>query len=291
MSTASIETADKVRAIGREILPAIMPSQEIYAGQHETEPYAGVTVTRDAQYGPHERHRLDVFAAGGVSGKRPIFIFVHGGGFVMGDKRPHPSSPYLDNVALWAARHGLVGINITYRLAPEFQFPSGAEDLAAAVAWARQHAAEFGGDPQRIFVMGTSAGAVHVADFIAQPPFQAAHAGVKGAILLSGIYDVTFGGAPSAPAYYGEDASGHAAKSSLPGLLESTIPVMFVVTEFDPEPFERQAMRVLEKWTERHGAWPFFLRLMGHNHLTSTFHLNTDDDYLGVQMLRFMGSA
>ena len=288
MSTASIETAAKVRAIGRAILPAIMPSQEIYAGQHETEPYAGVSVTRDAKYGPHERNRLDVFAAEGAAGNRPIFIFVHGGGFVMGDKH-QPGSPYLDNIALWAAHHGMVGINITYRLAPEFQFPSGAEDLAAAVAWARTHASEFAGDPERIFVMGTSAGAVHVADFIAQPQFKAGHAGVKGAILLSGIYDVTFGGAPPAPAYYGEDASTHAAKSSLPGLIESDIPIMFVVTEFDPEPFERQAMRMLEKWSERHGAWPFFLRLMGHNHLTSTFHLNTDDDYLGVQMLRFMG--
>ena len=290
MSTASIETAEKVRAIGREILPAVMPSQEIYAGQHETEPYAGVQVTRDAKYGPHERHRLDVFAAEGASGKRPIFIFVHGGGFVMGDKRS-PGSPYLDNVALWAARHGLVGINITYRLAPEFQFPSGAEDLAAAVTWARDHASEFGGDPDRIFVTGTSAGAVHVADFIAQPQFKGGHAGVKGAILLSGIYDVTWGGAPPAPAYYGEDPSRWSSMSSLPGLLDSDIPIMFVVTEFDPEPFERQALRVLEQWGQRHGSWPFFVRLMGHNHLTSTFHLNTDDDYLGVQMLRFIAGA
>ena len=132
MSTPSIETAEKVKAIGREILPAVMPSQAIYAGQHETEPYAGVKVTRDARYGPHERNRLDVFAAEGASGKRPIFIFVHGGGFVMGDKRATPDSPYLDNVALWAARHGLVGINITYRLAPEFKFPSGAQVTAAA---------------------------------------------------------------------------------------------------------------------------------------------------------------
>ena len=291
MSTASIETAQKIKAIGREILPAVMPSQAIYAGQHETEPYAGVRVTRDAQYGPHERNRLDVFAAEGATGKRPIFIFVHGGGFVMGDKRSHPDSPYLDNVALWAARHGLVGINITYRLAPEFKFPSGAGDLGAAVAWSREHAAEFGGDPERIFVMGTSAGAVHVADFLAQPQFAEAHAGVKGAILLSGIYDTTHGGAPPAPAYYGEDASKHAAMSSLPGLIESPIPILFVLTEFDPEPFERQMLKVLQSWTERHGAWPPFVRLMGHNHLTSTFHLNTQDDYLGAQMLAFMARA
>ena len=287
MSTASIETAEKVRAIGREILPAIMPSQAIYAGQHETEPYAGVKLTRDASYGPHQRNRLDVFAAEGAEGKRPIFVFVHGGGFVMGDKH-QPGSPYLDNIGLWAARHGLVGINITYRLAPEFKFPSGAEDLAAAVVWAREHASEFGGDPDRIFVMGTSAGAVHVADFIAQPQFAPARKGVKGAIVLSGIYDTTFGGAPPAPAYYGEDLSKHGSMSSLPGLVESEIPIMFVITEFDPEPFERQAERVLQLWTERHGQWPFFVRLMGHNHLTSTFHLNTEDDHLGVQMLRFI---
>ena len=290
MSTPSIETADKVAALGREILPAVPGSQAIYADQHESEPYQGIKLTRDARYGPHERNRLDVFAANGATGKRPIFVFVHGGGFVMGDKH-QPGSPYLDNIALWAARSGMVGINITYRLAPEFKFPSGAEDLALAVRWAREHASEFGGDPDRIFVMGTSAGAVHVADFIAQPQFEADRKGVKGAILLSGIYDITWGGAPPAPAYYGEDASRHDSMSSLPGLLDSQIPLMFVVTEYDPEPFERQAARVLERWTERHGAWPAFLRLMGHNHLTSTFHLNTGDDYLGVQMLRFMARA
>jgi triacylglycerol lipase len=290
MSTASIETADKVAALGREILPAVPGSQAIYASQHESEPYQGIKLTRDARYGPHERNRLDVFAAEGATGERPIFVFVHGGGFIMGDKH-QPGSPYLDNIALWAARHGMVGINITYRLAPEFKFPSGGEDLALAVRWARQHASEFGGDPDRVFVMGTSAGAVHVADFIAQPQFEADRKGVKGAILLSGIYDITWGGAPPAPAYYGEDAARHDSMSSLPGLLDSSIPLMFVVTEYDPEPFERQAARVLERWTERHGSWPAFLRLMGHNHLTSTFHLNTEDDYLGVQMLRFMARA
>jgi len=290
MSTPSIETADKVRALGREILPAVPGSQAIYAGQHEQEPYAGISLTRDARYGPHERNRLDVFAAEDAAGKRPIFVFVHGGGFVMGDKH-QPGSPYLDNIALWAARHGMVGINITYRLAPEFKFPSGAEDLAAAVTWAREHASDFGGDPDRIFVMGTSAGAVHVADFIAHPQFAAARAGVKGAILLSGVYDLTLSSAPPNEAYYGDDRSNAAAMSSLPGLLASLVRLQFVVTEYDPVMFERQAQRVLEAWSERHGQWPDFIRLMGHNHLTSTFHLNTDDDYLGVQMLRFMATA
>jgi acetyl esterase/lipase len=287
MSTPSIETVERIRALGREILPAVPGSQAVYAGEHETEPYAGIEVIRDARYGAHERHRLDVFSAAGGAAKRPIFVFVHGGGFVMGDKHM-PGSPYLDNIALWAARHGFIGINITYRLAPEFKFPSGAEDLAAAVRWARQNAASFGGDADRIFVMGTSAGAVHVADFIAHDRFAGDRAGVKGAIFLSGVYDLTLASAPPNEAYYGDDPSKAAEMSSLPGLLESPIPLQFVVTEFDPQMFEDQALKVLEAWTKRRGQWPDFIRLMGHNHLTSTFHLNTKDDYLGAQMLAFM---
>jgi triacylglycerol lipase len=287
----TLSTIDAIRRLGREILPAVPGSQAVYAGQHETEPYEGVQVVRDVSYGPHARHRLDVFEGqDGLRGK-PVFIFVHGGGFVGGDKRI-PGSPYNDNVALWAVRNGMVGINITYRLAPEFGFPSGSEDLAAAVAWARANAPEFGGDPDQIYILGTSAGAVHVANFVAHRPFDAARAGVKGVILLSGVYDLE----ATAPdgmnkAYYGEDVSRYGRMSALPGLVESPIPILFVLTEFDPEMFERQALRTIEAWVARHGHWPDFVRLMGHNHLTSTFHLNTKDDYLGTQILAFMARA
>jgi triacylglycerol lipase len=285
MSASYFETAEAVRSLGRDILPAVPGSQALYAAQHEQEPYVGVKVLRDERYGPHERHRLDVFTPAAGQGPRPIFLFVHGGGFVMGDKR-QPGSPYLDNVALWAARNGMVGINITYRLAPEFKYPAGSEDVGAAVRWAREHAREIGGDPDRIFAMGTSAGAVHVAGFVAHPALEADRKGVKGVILLSGAYDLSDGGGH--PAYYGEDVSRHASMSSLPGLVESPIPSMFVLTEFDPPMFERQALKALQAFSERHGQWPDFVRLMGHNHLTSTFHLNTDDKVLGEQMLAFI---
>jgi acetyl esterase/lipase len=286
-------TAESIRQLGRDILPAIPGSQAVYAGQHENEPYEGVDVRRDERYGEHERQRLDVFSphagSGGASVARPIFLFVHGGGFVGGDKK-HPGSPYLDNVALWAVRHGMVGINITYRLAPEHLFPAGSQDLAAAVRWARAHAGEFGGDPDKVFVMGTSAGACHVAGFIAHDRFAADRDGVAGAIFLSGVYDLdSLGADPMSESYYGKDHAGWGRMSPLRGLLDSPIPLQFVLTEFDPPMFERQALRLVEAWSQRHGTWPNFVRLMGHNHLTSTFHLNTADSQLGDQMLRFMG--
>ena len=287
-ASPSVDVADKIRKLGREILAAIPGSQAIYADQHETEPYADVKVVRDARYGPHERHRLDVFTPEEKAGPRPIFIFVHGGGFVGGDKR-HPGSPYNDNVALWAARSGLVGVNITYRFAPDFVFPCGSEDLAAAVAWAREHAGEIGGDPERIFLLGTSAGAVHVANFVAHDQFRSDWRGVAGAIMLSGVYDLeSLHADRMALSYFGEDAGRYAAMSPLPGLLASAIPQLYVLTEFDPKSFEQQGLALVSAWFERKGAWPDFIRLMGHNHLTSTLHLNTGDRVLGDQMLAFM---
>ena len=288
MSAAYAQTAEAVRKLGREILPAVPGSQAIYQGQHEMAPYRGVKLRRDQRYGPHERHRLDVFTPDDGQGPRPIFVFVHGGGFVGGDKT-HPGSPYLDNVALWAARHGMVGVNITYRLAPEFTYPAGSEDLAAAVRWVREHAAEIGGDPRRIFVMGTSAGAVHLAVFLADARFETQRGGVAGAIMLSGVYDLeSLGGDGMSQAYFGPDSSRYGAMSPLPGLLASRIPLMFALTEHDPAMFEQQALRLVQAWVERHGQWPELVRLMAHNHLTSTFHLNTRDEVLGNQMLDFI---
>jgi acetyl esterase/lipase len=64
---------------------------------------------------------------------------------------------------LFAARHGMVGVNVEYRLAPQFPWPAGNEDLAAAVQLVAAKASELGADPNRIYLMGHSAGATHVA--------------------------------------------------------------------------------------------------------------------------------
>src|SRR4051812_47511565 len=119
--------AADIRALGAVISPAVLESsQALYTPHHEIEPYKDVRVLRDVTYGAHERQRLDVFTPTS-GGKRPVIMFVHGGGFVGGDKK-RPGTPYQDNVALWAVRNGMVGVNITYRLAPQNPWPAGAED-------------------------------------------------------------------------------------------------------------------------------------------------------------------
>ncbi len=139
---------------------------EIYRPVLRAAPKSGVTVTRDIAYGAHPRQVLDVYRP--VDARRaPLVLFVHGGAFVLGAK--DVNEEVYANVLYYFARHGYLGLNIEYRLAPEFQYPSGAEDVAAAVAWARRHAPAFGGDPDRVVLVGHSAGGTHVAGYAYDP--------------------------------------------------------------------------------------------------------------------------
>jgi acetyl esterase/lipase len=290
MSLDIIQMGARIRALGDRIVPeAIEGTAKLYGPYHELEPYQGVKVSRDLTYGPDGRHRLDVFEPQSSGAQRPVLLFVHGGGFIAGDKH-RPGTPYQDNVALWALRHGMIGVNMTYRLAPQHPWPAGAEDVGAAVAWIRTHIAEHGGDPRRILLMGTSAGAAHAAAYAVNSRFHGGgDAGLAGLVLLSGLYDMV--SAPASPmqaAYFGDDQANYAAGSTLRGLAQTRIPLLLVLTEMDPPEFQRQTLGLLEQCFQHNGRLPFFVHMTGHNHLSSTMHLNTSDSYLGMRILDFL---
>ncbi len=116
------DIAAKLLELGRVIDPP--KTSALYIPLHEKEPYAGVKIERDVKYGAAERNLLDVFMPEANSAARPVLIFVHGGGFVAGNKR-NPDSPFFDNIMLWAVKNGVVGVNTTYRLAPASPYPAG----------------------------------------------------------------------------------------------------------------------------------------------------------------------
>src|SRR5262249_60683114 len=82
----------------------------------------------------------------------PLTVYLHGGGFVIGDLDTH------DEPCRLLCRHGGVHVlSVAYRLAPEHPFPAAVEDACAALAWARANAASFGADPGRVAIGGRSA--------------------------------------------------------------------------------------------------------------------------------------
>ena len=276
----------QLTGMGPEITPELaMKSWTLLKPFHDKVGYTAPKIDRDLAYGDHERHRLDVHTSGEESGA-PVLVFVHGGGFVGGDKHV-PGTPMYDHVGAWAVRNGWVGVTITYRLAPEYTWPSGAQDVAAATAWVRDNIAAYGGDPSRIVLAGHSAGCVHVASFLAGQGGGSLD-GVKGAGLLSGFYQIPDGAGRGAleVVYFGDKPS--AEVSSLPGLLDTEIPLIFAVAERDLEFSQSQAAGLTAAWFANKGAVPNVIFSEGHNHVSQIGSVGVDDLALAAQLARFV---
>jgi acetyl esterase/lipase len=147
-------------------------------------PFGSFRRATDLAYGTDARQRLDVYSP--KSGQHPVVLFLYGGSWIEGKK-----SQYAFVGAALAAR-GYVTVIPDYRLYPQVHFPALMADPADAVAWVRAHAHEFGGDPDRIFLMGHSAGA-YMAAMLALNDAYLRKAGVPpraiaGLVGLSGPY-------------------------------------------------------------------------------------------------------
>jgi triacylglycerol lipase len=284
----SSDIAAKLRKIGPRI--EVEQTAAIYAPLHTNEPYTGVAVRRDEPYGPHERNVLDVFSAeapvdGLPEGKRPVLVFVHGGGFTRGDKHT-PGTPFYDNLMLWAVGTGLVGVNINYRLAPESSWPSGIEDLRGVLAWLGEHIETYGGDPTRIFLWGHSAGAAHVGDFISAQTHARKPTKIAGAILTSGFY--ALGDEVSIwQAYYGDDIATYPERSSLAGLVAAETPLFIADAELDPGHFGEQC-RLLLHSLKTAGRRFDYVHLEGHSHISETYAVGTADRSLSDPVNAFI---
>src|SRR5438552_7204541 len=127
-------------------------------------------------------HRLDVYRNRAHPTGRPVFVYIHGGAWVMGDKREQ-GRPMM----LHLAAHGWVCFSVNYRLSPKATWPERLDDVWTALDWIRAHAAAHGGDPSFVAVSGGSAGG-HLAALAALT----APAGlVDACVPLYGVYDFT----------------------------------------------------------------------------------------------------
>ncbi len=139
-------------------------------------------------YGPLSRQKLDVYVPdAAVKRPFPVVVFFYGGGWESGERKEYRF------VGAELATRGVMTIVADYRLYPEVVFPAFVEDAALAVKWAQGHAAESGGDPKRLFLMGHSAGAQIAAMLALNKEYLRAVGAnpraISGLIGLSGPYD------------------------------------------------------------------------------------------------------
>jgi acetyl esterase/lipase len=183
----------------------------------ETKSCEGVTFSRNLRYGENEQNVLDVATGGADIGPvipRPVLLFVAGESFSAEDTAPDAQAPMQDAAMCFAARHGMVGVRMSYRLAPANPWPSGARDVAAATAWLHQNVDLFGGNRDEIVAVGYSVGAFHVASLLAHPEFQITDSDVAAAVLVSGIYRASADASAEEKSYFGADASQYDQRSA-----------------------------------------------------------------------------
>jgi len=155
----------------------------------------GVRVRRNIEFArvAGRRLRLDVYQPKAAGERRPAILQIHGGAWVLGDKREQ-GIPLLQHLAA----NGWVGFNANYRLSPGATFPDHLVDLKRALAWIREHGAEYGADPDFVCVTGGSAGG-HLTALVGltandpryQPGFEHVDTSVRAAVPFYGVYDFT----------------------------------------------------------------------------------------------------
>jgi acetyl esterase len=276
---------------GADIRGNVAKMVEVFTPLLKAAPKSGVEIKRDQKYGLDPKQTLDVFTGPSARARQPVVVFIHGGAYVAGDKRVNDE--IYGNVPLWFARNGMIGVNMTYRLAPAAPYTAGAEDVGLAVAWLKKNIADMNGDPERIFLVGHSAGATHVATYAyntkLHPP---GGPGVAGIVLMSGRYrleiDVTDPNSKNMQAYFGSDPAQYADRSALTHIGAAKVPAFVVIAQYDNPGLDVSGAELYAALCKRDKACPRFTRMVLHNHLSMVHHFNTADEALGREVLDFM---
>ena len=148
---------------------------------------------RNIVYGPNKKwNRLDVYYPVGTTAPLPTIVSIHGGGYVYGTKEEYR------RYCMDLARRGFCVVNFTYRLAPQWRFPAPLEDTNAVLKWVCANQATYFMDPERLFLVGDSAGAQITsqyaaiatnADYAAHFSFSVPRVSIRAVGLNCGMYD------------------------------------------------------------------------------------------------------
>jgi acetyl esterase/lipase len=198
-----------------------------------------ITVVRDIDYVPGAEYpggkdRLDLYIPEGAS-NAPVIFSLHGGALAAGDRAEETF------VGRRFAAAGYVTVVTSYRLSPQVSHPAHVQDAAAAFAWVKRNIRQRGGDPDRIIVIGHSAGAYLAMLLVTDPRYLAVHKlspnDIKGLAPVSGFFWVEKTGvAPDRPTYvWGTDRNVWIDASPAHHLRADLPPVLLIDTDGDED--------------------------------------------------------
>jgi len=265
-------------------------------GERAAARYPPAPGTVEHAYGADPKQRLDLVRPAGVS-NAPVLLFVHGGGWSIGDKA-HAAG----DKARWANSKGWAFASANYRLVPQATVEQQAADVASAIAWLRANAAREGLDPDRIVLMGHSAGA-HLVALIGTDTRYLQAAGVplgavKGVVLLDGAgYDVPTQASaelnivkPMYEAAFSKDPKRQAALSPTRHAATPNVSRWLIL------PIERRQdsqvqSKGLAEALNRAGASATVVAVPDESHGSLNKGLGGSGDFATVQVEKFMASA
>jgi arylformamidase len=269
----------------RATVPDITPILTRYASE-SARMRAGLPCRLSVSYGASEPERLDIFPAA-TRGPAPIFVFLHGGYWRLLDSA---DSCFM---AECLTRAGACVVAVNYALAPLVMLAEIVRQCRAAVAWLHAHAREFGGDPTRIHVAGSSAGG-HLAAMMLAPGWEADFGMpdnlVAGATLLSGLYDLEPVRLGHPNEWLKLGAADVAALSPLLHMPERAVPLVVSYAPSETDEFKRQSEAYMAAAMAR-GCPVRFVSMPSTNHYDIVFGLAEQESPLAHAVFETMGLA
>jgi acetyl esterase/lipase len=241
-----------------------------------------LSLWRGLKYTDNGQNVLDVATSSqGSSRPRPVLLFVAGESFT----NDGTSLDWMmrQKAICLSARNGMVGVSMSYRRAPAHRWPAGALDVGAAISWVHENIDLFGGDPHAIIVIGYSAGAFHVATFLAHKELQVSGSDVAGVVLISGMYNSEADAHKGERAYLGTDTSLYKVRSAFPGIFRVEEPIVLAWSTLDSSSLISQAENLKSRLCDA-GHCPRIAVLTDRDSPASVFGLDAGDKTLADQM-------
>src|SRR5689334_15283777 len=181
----------------------LMPANDINSSASPL--YPGVSIARDVSFGSNPKDVVDIFSADKGGASRPVLIYVPGGAGNKIEQQVREGNAFYDNIGRWGTNNGMVVVLMQRH--PGQNWDDGGRDVSTMIQWVENNISKYKGNSERMFIWAHSAGNGPLGTYIGRPELWGPKGvGVKGAIFMSGQFNVAPLEIPAAAARGGNAA-------------------------------------------------------------------------------------